>query len=400
MSHRRFSKRSKRNSDPSFIFGLSPDEPPLIPENDLWSKHLPVSRHAFNPSSDGDAFSSMVTYGDYFTAVRQWLSQDRCSLLCHSVGTMLGRRVVPSEINRIGVYLVKHGAFYHPAQIIVQMGSRQLSFVLNVAISPTGQQTIHQEFHSLMHLRRELTQPFWPMVYGIGKGMDSHGRLFPMFLGQWLEGYYEFHLSGNPGDPLHLMVWDTVEGHHPLTDQEAMACLHQAACILTYAYNPVTFQRIGPWHHAAGDFVVALHGDIVQVRLISVRQYAPMIESPEPDAAVILEALFIFLLTISIQLRLDRMDGIGAVACYGTQGIAAICKGFFEGLRLAAAERGLPDDFDATVRDYFALHSMDQWISLAEDIMNKLPLQTVERDMFAPHLESHVAILRRALGRP
>ncbi len=391
-------KREAPNHEPILIFGLSPDHPPVTTQSELWSAPLPASRHAFGHSPNhNDAFGGTFTYGDYFSAVRQFLAQDHFALLCQAAGSILGRRVTSSEMDRIAVYLVKHGAFYHPARIVVTIRRQHLSFVLNVAISAAGQRIIHQEFQSLSHLNSKLSLRYWPAVYGIGAGAAPAGPSIPMFLGQWLAGFFEFHLSGADKDQLQLVVWDTDQGHRRLTGDQVMDCLRQAARILSYAYNPLTFEAIGPWHHAAGDFVVAADGDTVDVRLITVRNYSPEIENPEPDVAFVLEALLVLWVKLSLKLRLDRRDGVGSVVCHGTDVVGPICRGFFEGLKSAAAERGLPKDFDTSVKEFLALQGADQLISLGADIIQKVFLNADERDLLAPNLESHVGALKSAL---
>ena len=67
----------------------------------------------------------------------------------------------------------------------------------------------------------------------------------------------------------------------------------QAAFILTLYYDVETFEQIFPWHHAAGDFVVKADEGAVDVRLVTARQYAPMIE-PNDDMPPTRSACFFF----------------------------------------------------------------------------------------------------------
>lgn len=379
---------------PRFKFALSPDEPVLTPECDLWSAPLPDTRHAFSPSDGYSGARHAMTYGDYFTAVQHFFSRENYALLCSAVRGMTGKSVTPAELIDISVYLVKFGALYHPSYVVV---GGHLPFVLNVAVSPEGRKMIAREYQNLSRLYAEFKAPFWPKVFGIGQGVDLKGRSVPMFLGQWFDGYYEFHLTGEDPQQRQVVVWDTVKGRKMLNKDQALACMEQAAFILTHAYNPLTFEAIGKWHHAAGDFVIAVDADEIALRMITVRNYAPMIQNKQPDVASILDALLIFLLRISLQLRLDRLDGIGRTACYSDDVVPAICRGFFRGLYMAAPLRGLPDDFDATVKEYVVLHSADQLMPMALALIEKAPFSDEEQDLLRRIIDSHISTFINAL---
>jgi hypothetical protein len=383
---------------PPFKFALSPDEPELTPKSGLWSNPLPASRHG-SGQTQGDRLSDeAVTYGDYFTAVQHFLSQDDLSPVRRAAGELAGKTVSPADIDHIGVYLIKHGAFYHPAYAVATVGGGPLPFVINVAVSPAGRMIIDQEYHNLSKLNCELSDACWPRVFHKGRGEDLHGRPIPMFLGQWFDGFYEFHLTGESPAGRSVKVWDPQRGHHTLSRGQVESCLQKAAFILTYAYNPLTFEAIGHWHHAAGDFVIALEADKVDLRLITVRRYAPMIENPQPDVASMLEALLLFLVKISLKLRLDRLDGVGPMACHCDDVVAAVSRGFFQGLGAASPVRGLPEDFDATVKEYAALHSADQLTAIAMTVMEKAPFNSKERDLINGFLGRHITALARAIA--
>lgn len=369
----------------------------LTAESGLWSAPLPASRHAFGRLRGEGAFEENVTYGDYFTAIRHFLEKDGYALIRNASGRMTGKAASPIEMEKIAVYLLKHGTCYHPACVVAEVGGHQRSFVLNVAVSPKGREMIAREYRSLSHLNTQRPESFWPPVFGIGQGLDSHGHPFPMFLGQWLDGFYEFHISGADAGRRHVAVWDTVNGQRRLSHGQAIECLRQAACILAYAYNPVTFEAIRQWHHAAGDFVVAFNEENISVRMIAARNYAPMIENEAPDVEALLEALVIFLMEISLKLRLDRLDGVGRMVCHGDQVVPAICSGFFQGLQMAAPLHGLPEDFDVAAKHYIAQQDMCQLNRVASAVMKNIPAESGERDLLQPKLESHLSALQSAV---
>ena len=369
------------NYEPEFIFALSPDGSAITPQSDLWSEPVPGSRHDVGEFQDERSSEGGMTYGDYFTAAQDFLSKERYALLCQAAANITGQAMAPEDVQRVSVYLVKYGALYHPAHVVAEVGEHALSFVLNVAVSSDGCAWIAREYQILSHLNARFDTAYWPLVFGLGEGLDLGGRPIPMFLGKWLDGYYEFHLSGESSDQRHVVVWNTRRGHLRLTPRQVCSCLRQAARILTQAYNPLTFEAIRLWHHAAGDFVVAIEDGEVSVRLITVRDYAPIITNTEPDVAAVLDGLLIFLVEISLKLRLDRLDGIGRMVCHSHQVLPAIGEGFFQGLASAAPAYGLPDDFDSTVKKFIALHDTEQLYSIALSVLKNTSVEAGERDL-------------------
>jgi hypothetical protein len=384
-----------------FIFGLDPNEPAITAADDLWSAPLPASRRAFGVAPDGDAFDAHVTYGDYFSAARDFLEQDDGVTLCSAVSRIAGRPVAAGDVVCIGIFLVKHGAFYHPSFIRAKVCDRWWSLVLNVAVSANGQAVLEREFQNLERLNQEMTAPYWPRVFHRGCGRSASGRRLPMFLGQWLDGFCEFHLSVDPDNgPTRVVVWDDDRSNRRLTEFQVQELLRQAALILAYAYNPLTFEAILDWHHAAGDFVVNLAGVGLDVRLVSARRYAPVIELAQPDVAAMLDALLVYLVDISLRLRADRLDGAGPVVCHPPQMVSATCLGFLQGLQAGAARHGLPEDFVQTVRQFFALHDEEALMSIVDAILAKFAPHDPARTLLQADAQAHAAALAQALAVP
>jgi hypothetical protein len=382
-----------------FTFGLGPIEPAVTGNSDLWSAPLPASRRAFGTAPDGNAFDPHVTYGDYFSACRDFLEQDDAAVLRNAVSRLAGLPVETIDVSRVNVFLVKHGAFYHPSFIRAKVCDRWWHLVLNVAVSANGQAILEREFQNLERLNQATTAPYWPRVFGCGCGRSTRGKRLPMFLGQWLDGFHEFHLSLDAnGGHAKVAVWDDSRSNPTLTVYQVQELLRQAALILAYAYNPLTFEAILDWHHAAGDFVVNLAGVGLDVRLVAVRRYAPMVELEQPDVAAVLEALLIYLVDISLRLRADRSDGAGPVVCHPPQVVFDICLGFLQGIQAGAARHGLPEDFIQTVRPYFALHDVPALVSIIDAVLAKYAPQDEARRLLQTDAQAHAAVLAQALA--
>jgi hypothetical protein len=339
------------------------------------------------------------TYGDYFQAARNFLLQDDMALLGRAAGNVLGRAVSPQEMQSVGIYLVKYGALYHPARIDVRVADRNIVLVLNVAISARGRQALSTEFEAASRLAHELASPCWPTFYGHGSGTSADGRSWPMLLGAWLQGYYEFHLTENSAQrDLAVVVWDSDRGHWNLTPQLERLLIGKAAEILTYAYHPLTFEAILDWHHAAGDFVVRPLADGIDVRLITIRNYAPLMITDTADVEAVLDAMVVFVVGMSLRLRLDRLQGVGRMACYSRQVVPAIWSGFCRGLGATAQQRGLPVDFADAVVQFFKLQGVRRLTPIARTIIEKYPAGSETRDLLEKICGRHVEALWAAVS--
>ena len=220
-----------------------------------------------------------------------------------------------------------------------------------------------------------------------------------MFLGQWFDGFHEFHHAPDPADgSLKPMLWDTETGSRFLTPGQAKDLFRRAAMILTSYYNPETFQQILSWHHAAGDFIVKpLDDRTVDVKLVTVRRYAPAVEmaGPEPSAAV--DALLIFILGLSIRNRLDRIEGTGDPVWADDAAVAGTVAGFFQGLDSKVCSGELPDDFPGLFGTYILKYPESELRYLATAVADRQTAESAERALIRSGLNRHLAIFRECL---
>ena len=114
------------------------------------------------------------------------------------------------------------GSFIIPPEFVRPRGSRYRSFVLNVALSRSGRGVIDAEVSALKRLGDLSVPPFIPKVYGKGSVGIGAGLTADMFLGEWFEGYHEFHLSRGPLNGAQtLCVWGKNDIPYYLTSEEA-----------------------------------------------------------------------------------------------------------------------------------------------------------------------------------
>lgn len=261
--------------------------------------------------------------------------------------SQLQRPVCPQEFHDVIVTLEKHGKFYHPCHIELVGPRETLAFVLNVAVSGAGKASVVTEYNTINSLNKNSPEKYLPAVYAFGVGAaPAGGKSLPMFLGEWLEGFSEFHLSYDLKTRRNrILVWDYDHGFFFLSSKQTVDLFRRAAKILTGYLNLDTFEHLISWHHAAGDFVVKLEDGRMKVRLISARRYFKLfrsLEGVEKGMPFLLKGLLIFFLHLSIRIRLDRLDGTGPVVWLGKNVLKGAVKGFFEALAKKTCHVKLP----------------------------------------------------------
>jgi hypothetical protein len=349
--------------------------------------------------------NSLLTYGHYFQAIMQAISKAGFRPLREAVSNRLKKDVSLPDIGEIQVFSEKHGSDYHPARIQVSLGDGSVSFVMNVAVTERGKIRLENEFHVLKKLDRKYGFSYLPQAYfqsetlipfdGAGEGGGE--KKLRMFLADWLEGFHEFHLSVDEKESVQkIVVWQGSKSQSTLTKGQARQLYQQVAKIMTLYYDLATFEQIFPWHHAAGDFVVKTEPGMVDVKLITVRQYTSMIASCKIS---IQDALLFFLLNLTLRNRLDRLDGVGDIAWAQKACVEATIEGFLEGLkikeRLGPNAKGITEAFLQHSRCLSKEYLYDMFHALVDSCDPAAPDIPVIRN----HLQRHMATLYKAFQK-
>ena len=222
-----------------------------------------------------------------------------------------------------------------------------------------------------------------------------------MFLGQWLDGYHEFHLSrGHASKADDLVVWDPERGNFCLSEEQQLAVYRQAAMILTAYYNLETFEQVFAWHHAAGDFVVKAEkqSGIIDVKLITVRKYAPLFKASKTELDTLFQGLLLFLLNLSLRMRLDRLDGVGDMVWAGDRAVAGTVQGFFDGLTLQIRCDRVPQETMQVLGGYLTQLSAVDTLDLLKAIVDRFPVQSPETYLIKSNIESHANTVYRYIN--
>ena len=387
---------------PQFVYILSKDKQPVFHRSKAWNVPLPMDQNLFTGGSGGKPNDVPVSYKDYFQAARIFLGRNKYGDLTQAAAIRLERTVRPEDIIEVCVCLEKHGQFYHPSRVDVIGREFTVVFVLNVAISATGKAWIETEYNTIKKLNKNFAGDYLPEVYAYGEvPLKNNGYSIPMFLGEWFEGYNEFHLSCEPETGQNrIVVWDYNRGDFFLSSAQTIDLFRQAAKILTFYYNLETFEQIFSWHHAAGDFVLKLEKDQVNVRLITARQYLKLFKHPkevEKKASFALKALLIFFLHLSIRMHLDRLDGTGPVVWLDQEALIGTVKGFFEALVQKTPLQILPVPIKDGFRAYLYILTEKELLGLLSDIAATYSMASPDTPTIKAHLEQHAADLYRVI---
>jgi hypothetical protein len=346
------------------------------------SGDVPVDISRLDYPLEGDPLKT--TYRVYFHAISDFLSREDFRSLTEAINERRGTGFPLSTLNEIIVRTEKHGALCHPVSIEVLTTNQRLKFGLDVAVTDKGKDSLLKEFELLTVLYHKFNLPYLPKPYCV-KEIGS----MVFLLEEWFEGYHEFHLSLNHDGAQQVRLWEYGRGDRFLTPGQSFEIYQQAAQILTLFYDLKDFRLIYPWYHPAGDFIVKVSDDNrIDVRLTTVRGYEPFMGRNKDDMVNPAVALFYFLLPLSIQMRLDRLDGVGDLVWADDFCVDATLKGFFQGLELKKGFRdccGSQAEFMKLLQSF----SKDDLRITFESIIEQY-MQTKDFLLIKKYLDEHI----------
>jgi hypothetical protein len=187
-----------------------------------------------------------------------------------------------------------------------------------------------------------------------------------------------------------MILWDLDHGYAELSSDETAEIYRHSARILTSFYDTETYEEIFPWHHASGDFVVSRHDGNIDVKLITIRQYAPRAVFQEASPENRVTALLVFLANLTIRMRLDRLDGVGEVTWAGEGCVTATIRGFFDALRTKlTTEAGSASVLHAFPRMINRL-SLTELADLLHTVAESYDADAADTPIIAVNLVDHV----------
>jgi hypothetical protein len=394
------SSRAHHATRAPFSFFLSNRDHPVTCDHPFWGRPLPVFRPGLPGVRENTDKQPVITYRDYFQAVQDFLAEHAWQALVNVSAQRLAASPDVIELEAVAVFLVKHGQYYHPSRIEVTAAGMKLNFVLNVAVSAEGLTTIQKEAATLARLNQLYPAGFLPRVYAQGEVMAECGQIVGMFLGEWFDGYHEFHVCRKEDSATpRILVWDSAGGEQLLTAEQSLELYRRMAFVLTYYYNLQTLERIGSWHHAAGDFVIRRGSAGLDVKLITVRRYATAFDlnPSRAEASLILDGLMLFLADTLLRMRLDRVDGTGEMIWSDDSAVYGGLLGFLEALAAKAPMPALPDTPLVCFLAYLSRCTRDDITELSRVIWDHYRADSCEFDVLRRGLPSHARKVYEAI---
>ncbi|MFP5212633.1 MAG: hypothetical protein ACLGPL_04570, partial [Acidobacteriota bacterium] len=274
-----------------------------------------------------------------------------------------------------------------------------ISLAVNVAARPAQQAFLEAEFALLQYLHERFGLNFLPHPFVTGETayMAEDGSQFPLrlFIAEWFEDYHEFHISLRDGEPA-IKVWDLDRGEYYLSPPQTRSLYRKMAAAMTGYLDPATFSRIYPWHHAAGDFILRRDGDEIDVRLVTARGYEPLFPlGDDPDERWL--ALLHFFFNLTIRMRLDRLDGTGELAWAAPSSLEGVIAGFLEAWQWKVEAESAPLPSSEEILDLLRHLGAEEWLSMAEPILEIGAVEADEPDFLRPRLRDHAEELADAL---
>ena len=360
------------------------------------AKHLPEGPRTAKGKSE-------LLYGPYLEAVHYLLKKNNCQKILGALAHRLARSVKLEEIDSIEIRTEKHGAFYHVARTDLSVSGQIVSFAVNVAVSNEVRSQLERDYNLLHRLTKRYNNQFLPQVYFKGAGIyrepGKQLRWLYMFVAEWFRDYHEFHLHLDPSDgSQQILLWDPGGGSRYLSKNHCLELYRLGAKILTVYYDWNNFKQIYPWHHAAGDFILREEQDTVDLRLITVRDYAAVVDFTTGKKEGKLLALILFFLHLTIQMRIDRLDGVGDVVWAEDYCLDGVVSGFLEGLTEGERKgrRGIPPSLEihALLRKF----SGEEWLHFLVELLDTYSFSREELALIRDHGDSHINSLRQILA--
>jgi len=279
---------------------------------------------------------AFLTLRDYFQGIERFMMERM-----ENLGTENGVSLSPDRIDDLLIRSEKHGTLYHVASVTVLGEGLRRKFALSAAFSEPRISALKQEVETMRFLNRSFSYPHLPGIYlaeNLPLSTPQGTETILMCVSEWMEGYHEWHLATEEDGRQSVLVWDTEKGNRNATREESHALFREASKILTLYYDLKTYRQIYPWHHAAGDFVVRSAGNTPEVKLTTARNYLPLIFFPEKADTNRVTALVAFLLNMTVQMRLDKLGGVGKAIWAQEKFVIPSLEGFFSALQTMKVE--------------------------------------------------------------
>jgi len=337
-----------------------------------------------------------LTLRDYFKCIQRFI-MDRVEVLAQkSIASLTADR-----IDEILIRSEKHGTLYHVASVEITGHDTRRKFAISTAFSKPRRALLLHEVATMKFLNQHFSYDYIPKVYLASEVVCSNPKgseIVVMSVAEWLEGYNEWHLTVDQDGKQAVLIWDMEKGNRRASSDEGRSIFREAARILTLYYDPKNYRQIYPWHHAAGDFVVKCVAGATQVKLTTARNYLPLISFPTQADTNRVTAFLAFLLNMTVQMRLDRIGGVGEPVWAQEQFVRPCLEGFFSAVQTMTSEGRWNLGEGSNLLTLLKKFSSEELHRLYDPLMASYREEKPEDfDVVQRNLETHVSTLWKAL---
>lgn len=346
----------------------------------------PLKHHAF------------MTLADFFHIVSNFILSSAGPVLTSALSRSWGQDVILRDIDNIVFRYEKYGTLYQIVSAEIFAGTQKAKFAISTAIMPNARDNLQMEYNLLSYINTKTGLPYLPHVMSINsQDIEKDGIVdtVVLTLGEWFEGYHEWHFSKDDKGKDTIVIWDTEKGNRLATDEEAHTIIREASRILTLYYDVESSERITPWHHGAGDFIVKTGSGNVDVRLVTARGYDAFVSSDACDSINPLWGLHNFFFELITKIRLDKHEGMGDTTWAGSGFVTAAIEGFVQAMRTKEVQGQCRPLMVADFITSAKALSQDE----IEQIINAqfTESQTSDYEIIKANLKNHTQELVRAL---
>jgi hypothetical protein len=114
-----------------------------------------------------------------------------------------------------------------------------------------------------------------------------------------------------------------------------------------------------------------------------------MIASAAENAEAALNGLLLFLLNLSIRMRLDRVEGIGGICWLDSFATEGTLTGFFKGLEMQSECDRMPKGFVDDFKSFLSGIQRDDMHALFSRVASRLNPKSPELPVVKSHLNAH-----------
>lgn len=347
-------------------------------------------------------YHPFMVLGDFFDAVRDFILGKEEQRLTTLLSQLWGLKDNHDDIDTIVIRYEKYGTLYQIASTDIISGDKNVKFAVSAALTPSARENIAIEYNLISELNTKTGLSYLPSVHFMDtQRIEKDGRIETMVLSlaEWFESYHEWHFSKDEEEKSRIVIWDMGGGNRFTSELESFEIIRTASKILTLYYDVDTTKRIIPWHHGAGDFIVHTAFGNIDVRLVTARGYEPFSFQDNSGPIDPYQGLLLFLMELTIKMRMDKMEGVGDTTWADNIFVAAAVQGFFQAMRIKEEIQGESGSFK--VDTFIALIK-----ALSQDEIEKLihsqldeyrALDTSDCQVIKAHLEEHARDLVNVL---